>query len=151
MRLIIAAALVLASAASATAFDDPRDVIWALYTPLMKADWEYISPDPLQSLGLNQLIELDRQDANGEIGRIDFDPYVNGQDALISGVELADVDILGGTARITVRFMNFDVPNTNVFSLVKERDGWKIDDVANLEADGDVSYSYREILTSPFP
>jgi hypothetical protein len=148
-RLAVVPLLLLAT--PSLAFDDPRDVIWALYTPFMKTGWEYVDPAPLQSVGLNQLIELDRKDADGEIGRIDFDPYVNGQDALISGVELTDVDELGGTAKITVKFDNFSAPNTSIYSLVKERDGWKIDDVAHLEDDGDVDYSYRAILTSLFP
>jgi hypothetical protein len=154
MRTILTALLTIgaiAAAVPALAFDDPKDVIWALYTPFTKSDWEYVDPAPLQSVGLNQLIEMDRKDADDEIGRIDFDPYVNGQDALISDIELTDTDMLGGTARIAVTFKNFDVENQAIFSLVKERDGWKIDDVVNLEADGDVGYSYRDILTSPFP
>jgi len=151
MRLALLLPL-LFTASPALAFDDPSDVIWALYTPFINAEtWEYVDPAPLQSAGLNGLMEQDRKDAEGEIGRLDFDPYIGGQDFSLSDFEVGDVDILGVTARITVTFKNFGSIQTNIFSLVLEPDGWKIDDVANLEADGDVNYSLRQILSQPFP
>lgn len=150
MRLILAAA-VLALPSAAFAFDKPEDVITELYKPFAKTDWDYVDPAPLQSVGLNLLFEQDQKDADGEIGRIDFDPYVDGQDALITDLVIVDSQVLGGTARVTVTFKNFDTPEKSIYSLVLERDGWKIDDVANLEADGTLSYSLRDILTQPFP
>ncbi len=144
--------LLLALATPAFAYDQPRDVIMALYTPFLDAaSWEYTDPAPLQSAGLNALIELDRKDANGEIGRLDFDPYVVGQDFLLTDFEVGAIEEMSGTARVTVTFRNFDAPETNVFTLVRETDGWKIDDVTNLGDDGEVNYRLRQILTQPFP
>ena len=144
--------LLLALATPAFAYDQPRDVIMALYTSFLDAaSWEYTDPAPLQSAGLNALIELDRKDANGEIGRLDFDPYVVGQDFLLTDFEVGAIEEMSGTARVTVTFRNFDAPETNVFTLVRETDGWKIDDVTNLGDDGEVNYRLRQILTQPFP
>ena len=144
--------LLLALATPAFAYDQPRDVIMALYTSFLDAaSWEYTDPAPLQSAGLNALIELDRKDANGEIGRLDFDPYVVGQDFLLTDFEVGAIEEMSGTARVTVTFRNFDAPETNVFTLVRETDGWKIDDVTNLGDDGEVNYGLRQILTQPFP
>jgi hypothetical protein len=144
--------LLLAFTTPAFAYDQPRDVVMALYTPFLDAEnWEYTDPAPLQSAGLNALIEQDRKDADGEIGRLDFDPYVVGQDFLLSDFEVGAIEETSGTARITVTFRNFDAPETNVFTLIRETDGWKIDDVANLDDDGAVNYSLRAILSQPFP
>ena len=144
--------LLLSVATPALAYDQPRDVIMALYTPFFDAEsWEYTDPAPLQSTGLNALVEQDRKDANGEIGRLDFDPYVVGQDFLLTDFAVGAIEEMSGTAKVTVNFRNFDTPETNVFTLIRESDGWKIDDVTNIDADGHANYSLRQILTQPFP
>jgi len=43
--------------------------------------------------------------------------------------------------------MNFDIPEDMTFTLAKETDGWKIDDVESHSKD--YPYSLRAILTAP--
>lgn len=102
----------------------------------------------LQSERLNGLFEKDQQEANGEIGRIDFGPYINGQDYQVSDLVIGEPYIAGGKAVVKVTFRNFDTPQELGFLLVNE-DGWKIDDVWGGSAD--YSYDLLDILQSPLP
>src|SRR5690606_36738470 len=102
--------------------------------------------ESLRSVGLTALYDADAEEAGGEMGRIDFDPFIQGQDWDTSEVTVRDPVILGGTARADVEFTNFGRPIRLTYSLVLERDGWKIDDVY-WPADPDFPEgSLREIL-----
>lgn len=92
--------------------------------------------------------EKDRQEANGEIGRIDFGPYINGQDYQVSDLVIGEPYIAGGKAVVKVTFRNFDTPQELGFLLVDE-DGWKIDDVWG--GSSDYSYDLLDILQAPLP
>ena len=52
----------------------------ALYQPYFREPMDFSEQDQLRSLGLQALFEADAADANGEVGRIDFDPFIQGQD-----------------------------------------------------------------------
>jgi hypothetical protein len=99
-------------------------------------------------VGLLYLIDADRADAGGEIGRLDFDPFISGQDWQTTTVTVGEPDVVGGTARVSVDYDNFGEMHHAVYALVLERDGWKIDDVTYP---GEEGFSLRELLTSPFP
>ena len=140
--------LLLALATPAFAYDQPRDVIMALYTPFLDAaSWEYTDPAPLQSAGLNALFEKDRAESEEGIGRIDFDPYVNGQDFELTQLHVAEPVYVAGRAVVAVGFANFGQPRDMGFILVKEGDAWKIDDMWAAEAEH--PYNLKDILTAP--
>ena len=142
-------ALLLAT--PALAYDDPLEMMKALYQPYFKEPMDFSEQDSLRSLGLQALYEADAADANGEVGRIDFDPFIQGQDWDTKEVTIGQPEVLGGTARVCVEFTNFDRPIVLTYSLVLERDGWKVDDVW-WPADGDYeAMSLRRLLTAPFP
>jgi len=91
----------------------------------------------------------DAQEADGEIGRIDFDPFINGQDYDVSKVEVSEPAYAAGKALVRVNIVNFGQPDELGILLVKEADGWKVDDVWN---DGDeFSYDLLDILQAPLP
>jgi hypothetical protein len=152
MRLLFAAALLLASAFPAAAFDDPKALVEAFY-----AQYDYPSEETaaamventpsFRSAGLNALYAADEKEANGEVGRIDFDPFVDGQVATVSDLVVSDPVIDGDKATIALTVSNFDEPRSLLIFAVKEADGWKIDDVARI--DGDYPYRLREILEAP--
>lgn len=150
MRLLIAATalLLLGQPAFAQSYTDPKALLEALYAGYMPPN--DLPPDetPLQSERLNGLFEKDQQEANGEIGRIDFGPYINGQDYQVSELVIGEPYIAGGKAVVKVTFRNFDTPQELGFLLVDE-DGWKIDDVWGGSAD--YSYDLLDILQSPLP
>jgi hypothetical protein len=132
---LLALAVVLPGAALAE--DGPKGTIEAFYRPYLIQEMSFDSRPMYQSEGLNLLFEQDRKDAGGEIGRIDFDPYVQGQDWDTKHVEVTSVDNFGREIHLT-------------FALVLERDGWKIDDVSWVDGEFGIQ-SLREILTAPIP
>ncbi|MDB5540136.1 MAG: hypothetical protein JWQ89_1863 [Devosia sp.] len=150
MRLLIAlAALVmLGQPAIAQAYADPKALLEALYAGYMPPNEVPPNETPLQSARLNNLFAKDAAEANGEIGRIDFGPYINGQDYQISKLVISAPYYAGGKAVVRVTFDNFDTPQELGFLLVDE-DGWKIDDVWG----GSAKYSYDllDILEAPLP
>lgn len=149
MRILLLVAGLL-FATPAFAYDDPKAMLEAFYAPYFSGQMDFSAQDQLQSLGLKALFEADREDANGEIGRIDFDPFIQGQDWDTTSVSIGKVQVLGGTARAEVEFTNFR-PLHLTYSLVLERDGWKVDDVYWPEEEGYGPMSLRQLLTSPFP
>lgn len=104
-------------------------------------------PRPLRSERLNQLYDRDAEEANGDIGRIDFDPFVNGQDYQLSNLSIGEPYLAGGKAVVRVSFENMGTPNELGFLLVNEGGEWKIGDVWN--GDPEYSYDLLDILQAP--
>jgi len=149
-RLLLTLVALSATALPAFAYDTPKALLEAVYTPYEKGDsfnWDNWDETQFRSKELNELFAKDLKEANGEIGRIDFDPYVDGQDYQISELKFGDATITGDTAQVEVTFKNFEMEEDMVFSLVKEADGWKIDDV-NSKGGAD-PYDLKDIMTAP--
>ena len=153
MRLTLAAVALVASLAPALAvdFSSPKAVVEALYEPYFQPsetfDYQLLDATPLQSAGLNALFEKDREEAGDGIGRIDFDPYVNGQDFELTQLHVAEPVYVAGRAVVAVGFANFGQPRDMGFILVKEGEDWKIDDMWAAEAEH--PYNLKDILTAP--
>jgi hypothetical protein len=148
LRLAAVAFLAVAAAGPAVAFDDPRELLEAFYAGYMPPNEFPPSQAPFRSERLNALFEADVAEANGEIGRIDFDVFVNGQDYLITDLVVAEPYLAGGKAVVKVTFKNVDTPQELGFLLVDE-DGWKIDNVWN--SSDEFSYDLLDILQAPLP
>jgi hypothetical protein len=149
-RLLIALALVVAGAVPAFAFDTPEDLLKAVYTPYSKGDsfdWNTWDETQFRSKHLNELFDKDSKEADGEVGRLDFDPYIDGQDYQITELKFGDAVITGDTATVEVTFKNFDLAEDMTFTLVKEADGWKVDDVTSHNKD--FPYSLKAIMEAP--
>ncbi|MBD8064192.1 DUF3828 domain-containing protein [Devosia sp. PTR5] len=135
MRVFLAALLAgivgLMSAALAQPYDSPDALLEAFYAPYLSGDF----PDDdasFRSAALNALYAADAEATPpGELGALDFDPYIDGQDYEISNLEIGSPSISGETATVEVRFDNFDQPTSLTYDLVLENGGWKIDDVAS--------------------
>lgn len=155
MRVLASAFAVLALVAPVAAqdFTDPRAVVEALYAPYFQPydsfDYAKLDAAPLQSAGLNALFARDREEAGEGIGRIDFDPYVNGQDFELTDLVVAEPAYAGGRAVVGVTFLNFGQKQDMGYLLVEEGGAWKIDDM--WAAGEEFSYSLREILHAPMP
>ena len=146
--LLPVALLALATPALAESYSDPKSLLAALYAGYMPPN--DVPPDEtsLQSERLNGLFARDSEEANGEIGRIDFGPYINGQDYDITNLVIGEPYYAGGKAVVKVTFENMGTPNEMGFLLVDEG-GWKIDDVWNKSPD--FSYDLLDILQAPLP
>ena len=80
---------------------------------------------------LAALILKDRRQSSrrGEVGTLDFDPFVDAQDWQISDLVIVVEEADPGKARAAVKFKNVDKPSTVVLDLVKVGKAWKIGNV----------------------
>ena len=147
--IALAILLGLASLTPAAAYDTPKALLEALYSPYQKGpdfDWQSWDETQFRSKTLNALFAKDAKESGG-LGRLDFDPYIDGQDYEISKLTIGDAALSGDTAEVVVTFSNFGTPDSVTFELVKEPDGWKVDDVVNKNPD--FAYSLKEIMEAP--
>lgn len=143
----LAAGLVPSLAAT---FDTPEALLKALYSPYGQGDsfdWSNWDDAQFRDKHLNDLFAADLKEANGDVGRLDFDPYIDGQDYDIKELKFGTPAIKGDTATVEVTFKNFDYAEDLTFTLVKEDGGWKIDDV--VSKDKDFPYSLKAIMEAP--
>jgi Protein of unknown function (DUF3828) len=68
----------------------------------------------------------------GEVGLLDFDPFIDAQDWEIAAFDIAVDDGAPGKATATVKFSNFDKPVTVRLDLVKLKNEWRIADITWL-------------------
>jgi len=149
-RFILPFMALALTAAPAFAFDTPKALLEALYSPYSKGDsfdWNSWDETQFRSKHLNELFAKDAKEADGEVGRLDFDPYIDGQDYQISDLKFGEPTIDGDMAKVEVTFKNLDTPDDLMFTLVKEPDGWKVDDV--VSSDKNFPYSLKAIMESP--
>jgi hypothetical protein len=148
MRLVLAFAVLLALVAPAVhAQDDgesPAEAktepsgavaliasIYKTYTNLGEGDPGQPGLPGMYSKRLQALIDKDAAETpDGEVGRLDWDPFVDGQDWQLTGLKLAEVYRSGDEARVRATFANFGEPRNILFNLVREDGQWRIDDIA---------------------
>lgn len=78
---------------------------------------------------LAQMILDDQKAAQGEVGALDGDPFIDAQDWEIKNLKIVVVDNGPGKATATVTFTNFNEAKTIKLSLVKIGSAWKIADI----------------------
>ena len=138
-----------ATPAFAVDYSDPKVLVEALYAGYQPPNEFPPDMSVLQSKRLNELFAADSKEADGEIGRIDFDPFINGQDYEVTKVEISEPSYAAGKALVRVNVVNFGKPDEFGLLLVKEAGGWKVDDVWN--DDPEYSYDLLDILQAPMP
>jgi hypothetical protein len=151
MRPLILAFIALAATIfPALAYDTPKALLEALYTPYLAGDsfkWDNWDESKLRSKELNDLFAKDLKEADSDVGRLDFDPYIDGQDYVVTDLKYGEPTITGDTAKVEVTFKNMDSPEDLMFTLVKEADGWKIDNV--VSSSNEYPYDLKAIMTAP--
>mgnify|MGYP000503873535 CR=1 FL=1 len=149
MRLVALTAglfAALTGLAAAQSYATPEAMLQAFYQPYLDDDFP-ADDSGFRSRALQGLYDHDAEiTPEGEIGAIEFDPFINGQDYSISNLVIEPAEISGDTATDVVSFDNFDQPMVLTYSLVREDDGWKIDDVASDQ--GDYPYRLTEIFAA---
>lgn len=131
--------VVLVAGASPLAAADPsaHDFVKAIYDTYLGKDSHGLPLDSDAKVrryfepSLAAVILQDRKKAarRGEVGTLDFDPFVDAQDWEISDLAIAVEDSGPGKARATVKFKNVDKPSVVTLDLVKIAKAWKIGNV----------------------
>jgi hypothetical protein len=144
--LAILLAFTAPAAIAAPVFDDPKGLIEYAYAPYGSGEFPE-DPFELYSPTLLQLWQaMEARTPEGEIGAIDFDPFINGQDYEIKDLLIADPLIDGDLAIVTATFTNFDEPQEIRFTLVRRAEGWKIDDIEAVS--GEYPWRLSELLAA---
>jgi hypothetical protein len=142
--LFVAATMLLPGAAMAATYSSPEALLQSIYASYDTGEFPDDSEE-IYSHKLKDLFALDRERTpEGEIGALDFDPFVNGQDYELTNVQIGTPEVSGQTAHATVTFDNFGDSNTLAIDMVEESDGWKVDDVASVA--GEFQWKLSEIL-----
>ncbi len=133
MTLVLAGALFLAgSASAATTITDPAGFVRAVYARVAKGG-DYAPPEDIYSPRLNTLWAGEQRDAKGEVGRVDFLFWINGQDGQPSKVEVTTSPVFGRPDRqiVVAKFVN-EKPQTIDFYFERVGGAWKLDDAVSL-------------------
>src|SRR5262245_15588857 len=93
---------------------------------------------------LAALIIKDRDEAHGEVDKLDADPFVDAQDWEIDAVDIAIREITPDKAIATVSFKSLGDQRRVVLALVKLKVGWRIADITS-----DRKETLREFLSKP--
>lgn len=112
-----------------------------LYAPYLNADTGAHNDcfdaafDKCFAADLAKSMEAERkQTPEGEVGVLDFDPFISGQDWKLSGLKIAVKQGQNGPVG-TARFKNFDDAMKVEFDLVREGDAWKIKNMRGKDWD----------------
>jgi hypothetical protein len=149
MRAFILAIVLALVAAPAFAFDDPKALVAAIYAPYQTPGTAQ-QQDPAQfySERLKGLVSshaakatadvLSNPDAGADTGdaapALSFNPFIDAQHSLLMDLSIGEPIVMADKAMVAVSFHNFDQATLLSLSLVKDPDGWKVDDVASLGA-----------------
>ncbi|MEZ5829064.1 MAG: DUF3828 domain-containing protein [Hyphomicrobiales bacterium] len=95
--------------------------------------YEADSPDldNVYSKRLQALLDKDAAETpEGEVGRIDWDVFIDGQDWRLSDLRITLVSQEADHAQVRATFKNFEHPSNMLFDLVLEDGHWRVDDIA---------------------
>jgi len=102
--------------------------------------------DDVFSQRLRALLEADRKATpDGEVGRLDWDVFVNGNDFVLSKVKVALLAKSVTQATVQAHFDNHRQPQAITFDLVREDGAWRIDEVRSTRSGA--RWTMSKILT----
>lgn len=124
--------LVAPAFAAPPVFDTPKAVLDYAYAPY--ATGKFVDDnDVLYSKALNAMFAAaEAATPDDEVGPVDFDVFVNGQDYQLTDLTIGEPSPEGAGVTVQVSLKNFDAPQTLVFHMIKEGGGWKISDIESL-------------------
>jgi len=125
-------------------YDNPKALLAAIYAPTTGAE-EQLQVEQFYSTRLKGLVadNLSRTvvDQKGEAIDPDapdvltFNPFLDGNETALSNLAIGEPTTLGDRAVTTVTFVHNKQPALLSIAMVKEADGWHVDDVASLGAE----------------
>ncbi len=134
-RLMIFCAVVMLAPPGVAAEQSPKELIAGIYKAYDGKDAKGYNwndePDCKKafSAATAQLILADAEASKGEIGALDFDPIIDGQDYQIGNLKIDVVETDSSHATAAVSFLNFNKLTNLKMQMLKEQDGWRIDDI----------------------
>jgi hypothetical protein len=134
MRVVFAAFLLLlcvGDAALAQTPGDPVEVVRGLYRGYERDKPATLEKQPF-SPRMRKLLAADRAYAKGEVGRLDFDPIVNGQDWKITDLSVTLASQAQNKAVVEAKFSNLGTAEDLHYDLIRSGGRWLIDEVQSM-------------------
>jgi hypothetical protein len=136
MRVIVLVLFAIALGAASPLGDadgDPVDLISAIYQTYTDVAPGEDGPPEFQDVyseRLQALVDKDQKETpEGEVGRIDWDLFVDGQDWQLTELKIVPLSQEPARAQVRASFKNFGEPRDMLYSLVLEDGHWRIDDI----------------------
>ena len=142
MIVVVAAALMLAPAATAAeVFSSPKELVAAIYDDYnlgrTVADPSVYYSTRLRAV-FDQAIENDVFASDAAMSGSEFtlnavfNPFLPDVNALLFDVAIGEPTVIDDRAVVNVSYHNFDQPRLLSISMVRENEGWRVDDVASM-------------------
>ena len=134
-RVMATMALILSTAGrlgAASRIEDPKAFVAEQYRQLMAKGSRYTAPGDIYTARLGKLLQDDRRRAKGEVGCLDFDFWVNGDDWEITKLTITSADQGQDRKTITARFLNTGEPQEIQFDFRREAGRWLMDEVRSM-------------------
>ncbi|HLK65164.1 MAG TPA: DUF3828 domain-containing protein [Bryobacteraceae bacterium] len=140
--VLFSAVLVLPAASR---IDDPKSFVTAVYQHYIADSKEhpYAPPDDIYTARLKKLFQADKKKAKGEVGCLDFDFWVNGQDWTITNLTVTSADQGQDQKTVIAKFVNLGEPEEIHFDFRRNGNAWLLDDVQSVMAN---RWSLSEIM-----
>jgi hypothetical protein len=127
----------VAHADPAATADDAAALVFvkAIYDTFTKPGSDGVSIDSGKKLRryfeprLAEAMDKDQKAAHGEVGSLDFDPFIDAQDWEFKTFDVALKDTAPGKITATVTFTSLKEPTTIVLDLIKIKNDWRIYDI----------------------
>ncbi len=126
-----AAILSFASTARAESIGNPVKFVKSVYAMVQAGK---AVPEDINTPRLQKLYDVDRKEAGNEVGRIDFDIFMDAQDGTITDVDVRGVPVENASDRevVTAKFRNLGKRHEVHFYFEKVHGEWRLDDARGL-------------------
>jgi hypothetical protein len=125
------------AAAAPPVFSTPQALLDYAYKPYFDGKFPTDDENALYSKSLKALLATATAKSEDEVGPLDFDVFVNGQDYTLSKLKIGDSEPEGQGVKVPVTFNNQGIDESLVFHLIKEGGTWKINDIDCLSPDSE--------------
>src|SRR5690348_6652631 len=130
----MAVALSATQSSAAMKISDPAQFVRTLFAQMASSSTSKPPPEDIYSPRLSALMTLDRKEAGGEVGRLDFDIWTGAQDWQLSNVKVRTVDVESTKDRkiVIATFRNTGKPYEMHYYFERGKAGWLLDDVRSV-------------------
>jgi hypothetical protein len=125
---------------------NPVNFVTEVYQHFVKAQtdhYDYSAPEDIYTVRLKKLIQDDVKRAKGEVGCLDFDFWVNGQDWTITKLSVTSGPAGKDQWTVVAKFRNLGDPEEIHFDFRRIEQRWLLDDVHSVT---DPRWTLSEIL-----
>ena len=119
---------------AATRIDDPKTFVTEVYRRLV-ANSKYDPPDDIYTARLEKLFREDKERSKGEVGCLEFDFWVNGQDFKLSNVTITSADQGNDQKTVIAKFRNLGTNEEIHFTFRREGGRWLLDEAESVMAE----------------